>query len=129
MGAVNSSLYTGDIDYVNIPSGKESYWLIPLESEQNTSHRYFPCSTPPALTVQGKTVTIPTGDSSYAAIDTGTTLVGGTSESIANIFAQIPNSSPATGNLDGYWTYRELLSVWHSTRPAYRFRIQLAIPP
>lgn len=33
MGAVNSSLYTGEIDYVNIPSGKESYWLIPVESE------------------------------------------------------------------------------------------------
>ncbi|KAG9223824.1 hypothetical protein CCMSSC00406_0007686 [Pleurotus cornucopiae] len=89
MGAVNSSLYTGEIDYVNIPSGKESYWLIPVET----------------LTVQGNTVSIPTGDSSYAAIDTGTTLVGGTSEAIANIFAQIPDSSPATGNLDGYWTY------------------------
>lgn len=30
MGFVNQSLYTGDIDYQNIPDGQESYWILPL---------------------------------------------------------------------------------------------------
>lgn len=30
MGAVNSSLYTGSIDYVNLPSDAVNYWTLPL---------------------------------------------------------------------------------------------------
>ena len=30
MGAVNSSLYTGAIDYVNLPSNAVTYWTLPL---------------------------------------------------------------------------------------------------
>ncbi|KAG2125045.1 aspartic peptidase domain-containing protein [Suillus clintonianus] len=88
MGFVNSSLYTGTIDYQALPS-TPSYWILPMKS----------------LTVQGNSVSIPTGSSSYSAIDTGTTLVGGPSSVIQNIFAQIPGSQPGTGNWQGYWTY------------------------
>ena len=59
-----------------------------------------------AMTVQGKSITLPSGSSAYAAIDTGTTLVGGPSSAIQNIFAQIPGSAPGTGSWDGYYTYR-----------------------
>jgi len=86
MGGTNTNLYTGDIDYVNIPSGQESYWLIPLTG----------------ATVNGASVL---SGSVNAAIDTGTTLVGGPSADIAAIFAQIPNSQPGTGDLAGYYTY------------------------
>ncbi|KDQ50723.1 hypothetical protein JAAARDRAFT_41815 [Jaapia argillacea MUCL 33604] len=89
MGAVNNSLYTGEIDFQNIPSGQVSYWILPLTS----------------LTVQGAAVTVPTGASAYSAIDTGTTLVGGPSATIAQIYAQIPGSAPGTGNFEGYYTY------------------------
>jgi cathepsin D len=58
-----------------------------------------------ALSVQGSSISIPSGSSSYSAIDTGTTLVGGPSSVIQNIFAQIPGSQPGTGNWQGYWTY------------------------
>ncbi|KAG2040135.1 aspartic peptidase domain-containing protein [Suillus americanus] len=88
MGFVNSSLYTGSIDYQSIPT-TPSYWILPMTS----------------LTVQGSSVTIPSGSSSYSAIDTGTTLVGGPSSAIQNIFAQIPGSQAGTGNWQGYWTY------------------------
>ncbi|KAG1864833.1 aspartic peptidase domain-containing protein [Suillus subluteus] len=88
MGFVNSSLYTGSIDYQAIPT-TPSYWLLPMTS----------------LTVQGSSISIPSGSSSYSAIDTGTTLVGGPSSVIQNIFAQIPGSQPGTGNWQGYWTY------------------------
>lgn len=30
MGATNSSLYTGDIDYVDVPSDAITYWTLPL---------------------------------------------------------------------------------------------------
>jgi cathepsin D len=88
MGFVNSSLYTGTIDYQALPS-TPSYWILPMTS----------------LTVQGNSVTIPSGSSSYSAIDTGTTLVGGPSSVIQSIFAQIPGSQRGTGNWQGYWTY------------------------
>lgn len=88
MGFVNSSLYTGQIDYQNIPV-TPSFWLLAMTS----------------MTVQGKSITLPSGSSAYAAIDTGTTLVGGPSSAIQNIFAQIPGSAPGTGSWDGYYTY------------------------
>ncbi|KAG6329157.1 hypothetical protein ID866_9933 [Astraeus odoratus] len=88
MGYVDSSLYTGDIDYQSIPT-TPSYWLQTISS----------------MTVQGSSVTIPTGSSAYAAIDTGTTLIGGPSSVIQEIYAQIPNSAAGTGSWEGYYTY------------------------
>ncbi|KAG8721838.1 hypothetical protein FRC08_009639 [Ceratobasidium sp. 394] len=86
MGGTNTNFYTGDIDYVNIPNNQESYWLIPLTG----------------LSVNGANVL---SGSVNAAIDTGTTLVGGPPDSVAAIFAQIPNSQPGTGDLQGYYLY------------------------
>ncbi|KAH7335273.1 acid protease [Rhizoctonia solani] len=86
LGGTNTNLYTGDIDYVNIPSGRESYWLIPLTS----------------VGVNGANIL---GSTVNAAIDTGTTLVGGPTASIEAIFAQIPNSEPGTGDYEGYYLY------------------------
>ena len=59
-----------------------------------------------ALNVQGNTISLPSGVSSYAAIDTGTTLVGGPPQYISEIFAQIPGSRPGTENFQSYYTYR-----------------------
>ncbi|KAL4078971.1 aspartic peptidase domain-containing protein, partial [Scleroderma yunnanense] len=88
MGFVNSSLYTGQIDYQSL-STTPSYWLLTISS----------------MTVQGNSITIPTGSSAYAAIDTGTTLVGGPSSAIQNIYAQIPGSAAGTGSWQGYYSY------------------------
>ncbi|OAX43185.1 acid protease [Rhizopogon vinicolor AM-OR11-026] len=89
MGYANESLYTGTIDFQDIPDGQASYWL-----QQITS-----------MTVQGKSISLPTGSASYAAIDTGTTLVAGPPDSIAAIYAQIPGSQPGTGNWKGFYSY------------------------
>lgn len=89
MGFVNQSLFSGTIDYQNVPTGSESYWILPMTS----------------MTVQGNAVTLPTGSASYSAIDTGTTLVGGPTSAIEAIYAQIPGSAPGTGNYAGYYTY------------------------
>jgi cathepsin D len=86
MGYTNSSLYTGSIDYINIP-GTPSFWYIPLIS----------------MTVQGNSISIASGTT--AAIDTGTTNIGGPASSIEAIYAQIPNSQLATGEWEGYYSF------------------------
>lgn len=40
-GYLDNSLYTGDVDFVNIPSGQESYWTLPLTSLYLTSNVYI----------------------------------------------------------------------------------------
>ncbi|OJA16945.1 hypothetical protein AZE42_12288, partial [Rhizopogon vesiculosus] len=55
------------------------------------------------LTVQGNSITITSG--ATAVIDTGTTNIGGPASSIEAIYANIPNSQPATGEWEGYYTY------------------------
>ncbi|KAH0836319.1 aspartic peptidase domain-containing protein [Lanmaoa asiatica] len=86
IGYTNSSLYTGSIDYIDIP-GTPDYWYLPLDS----------------LTVQGTAVSV--GSGTIAAIDTGTTNIAGPSSAIQAIYAQIPNSSPASGQFSGYYQY------------------------
>jgi cathepsin D len=88
MGAVNNSLYTGDIDFNPIASS-ETYWL------QSVS----------AITVQGSAITVPSGNAALAAIDTGTTLIGGPADQVAAIYANIPGAKAATGQMDGYYVY------------------------
>ncbi|KAG8929641.1 hypothetical protein FRC02_005272 [Tulasnella sp. 418] len=87
MGFTNQSLYTGDIEYTSIPDGAESYWLIPMTQ----------------ITVNGAVVDI--GSAPLAAIDTGTTLIGGPASVISQIFAQVPNAQPAGPNFEGYYAY------------------------
>ncbi|KAI9510043.1 acid protease [Russula earlei] len=89
MGTTNTSLYTGQIDYQSVPSGSVNYWTLPLTN----------------LSVGSSSVTLPSGSSSYAAIDTGTTLIGGPATQVAALYALIPGSSPGTGNYEGYYTF------------------------
>jgi len=89
MGSVNTSLFTGAIDYIDVPSDAVTFWTLPVTS----------------LMAQGNSVAVGTGSASYAAIDTGTTLVGGPASIIANLYAQIPGSAAASGNYQGYYTY------------------------
>jgi len=88
IGFANESLFDGAIDFVPIPSGQESFWTLPLLN----------------LEVQGNAVAVPTSEQ-YAAIDTGTTLVGGPSDVIASIFANVPGSQVGTGDLEGFYEY------------------------
>ncbi|KZT25525.1 acid protease [Neolentinus lepideus HHB14362 ss-1] len=90
MGYLNDSLYTGDIDYQNVPSDQVAYWTLPLSS----------------VIVQGKSLSLPTsGQSMYAAIDTGTTLIGGPSDLVQSFYSNIDGSQAGTGSWEGYWFY------------------------
>jgi hypothetical protein len=71
------------------------------------------------MAVNGASVTLPSGSSSLAAIDTGTTLIGGPASQVAAVYAAIPGSAPATGNFDGYYTYRTSHRPWLSLAAQY----------
>jgi cathepsin D len=60
------------------------------------------------MTVQGNSISIASGTT--AAIDTGTTNIGGPASSIEAIYAQIPNSQLATGEWEGYYSFRKQTS-------------------
>ncbi|TRM65376.1 aspartic peptidase domain-containing protein [Schizophyllum amplum] len=88
MGFTNDTLYTGDIEYTDVV-GSQSYWLVEMTG----------------LTAQGNSVSLPSGSDSYAAIDTGTTLIGGPSEYVAKIYENIDGASAGSGDYEGYYIF------------------------
>ncbi|KAJ9093926.1 hypothetical protein QFC19_008160 [Naganishia cerealis] len=86
-GELDSSVYTGDVTYVSVADNKQAYWNIPIAG----------------ISSQGTTVSL--GSSVNAAIDTGTTLIGGPASIVAAIYAAIPGSQAMTGSYAGYYEY------------------------
>jgi cathepsin D len=113
LGGTNSSLYTGNIDFVNMPSGTTpSFWLLSITSASllflenlfltlNLTMLFL------GLSVGGKAVSVTPGDSALSAIDTGTTLIGGPLTDVTNFWNAVPNSVALQGENEGYFAYRE----------------------
>ncbi|KAI0935368.1 hypothetical protein AcV7_003825 [Taiwanofungus camphoratus] len=91
LGGTNSSLFKGDIEFQSLQtaSGSPTFWLLSVTG----------------VTVQGQSVQIPTGSSALAAIDTGTTLIGGPSQAVASIYSAIPGSQALNGQLEGFYSF------------------------
>ncbi|ORX39290.1 aspartic peptidase domain-containing protein [Kockovaella imperatae] len=89
MGGLDSSKYTGNVNYITFPSSEEDYWRIPMQ----------------VITVQGSQVSGVTDRMS--AIDTGTTLISGSPSDVQAIYAQIPNSEAMSqdSGFEGYYQY------------------------
>lgn len=81
LGGANSSLYSGNINYV--PLKAQTYWLVALDS----------------VSVNG--VTVASSQSNAAAIDTGTSLIGAPTAVVQAIYSNITGSEPATGSYQG----------------------------
>ena len=60
------------------------------------------------VTVQGKNIPISTGSAAIAAIDTGTTLIGGPTADVQAIYNAIPGSQ-AVPNSGGLYAFRKYL--------------------
>ncbi|THH29261.1 hypothetical protein EUX98_g4933 [Antrodiella citrinella] len=89
LGGTNSSLFTGNIEFINMPSATQpTFWLLSMS----------------AVTVNGNNVQIPTGNAAISAIDTGTTLIGGPSSAVQAIFSAIPNSV-ALSEMQGFFAF------------------------
>ncbi|RDB16308.1 Lysosomal aspartic protease [Hypsizygus marmoreus] len=88
LGGTNSSLFTGDIEFLTMPTSTPTFWLLSLSS----------------MTVQGKRVSITSGNSALAAIDTGTTLIGGPTEDVQAIWAAVPGAQ-AVDTMSGFFSF------------------------
>ncbi|KAF7301759.1 Peptidase A1 domain-containing protein [Mycena indigotica] len=79
LGGTNSSLFSGNIEFHNLvgSSSNPQFWMLQMS----------------AITVQGKPITISTGNAALSAIDTGTTALGGPSADVAAIWAAVPGAS------------------------------------
>ncbi|VDC07598.1 unnamed protein product [Peniophora sp. CBMAI 1063] len=90
LGGTNSSFYQGDIEFNAFPDGTEpSFWLQTVSS----------------LTVNGNSVDISNDSSNIAAIDTGTTLLGGPTAAVQAFWAQIDGSQELSGDQAGLWEF------------------------
>jgi cathepsin D len=91
LGGTNTTLYQGDIDFRSFtsPINQGSFWL----------------QTVTGVIVNGKSVSLPSGDSAIAAIDTGTTLIGGPTAAVDAIWGAVSGSQALTGNLTGYFAF------------------------
>ncbi|KAI0335064.1 acid protease [Cubamyces sp. BRFM 1775] len=90
LGGTNSTLFTGDIEFIPLTTttGGPTFWMLEMSG----------------ATVQGKTVSIPTGDAALSAIDTGTTLIGGPSDAVRAIYEAIPGSAEVP-SMQGFFQY------------------------
>jgi cathepsin D len=70
LGGTNSSLFQGEIEFLDMPGNGRSFWLLDLVQ----------------VGVQGKAVKVVNG---LSAIDTGTTLIGGPSADVENVWARL----------------------------------------
>ena len=96
LGGTNSSLFQGDIDFNNFPSGSTpSYWL----------------QTVSQLTLNGNSVDIGSSSSNVAAIDTGTTLLGGPTEAVQAFWGQVSGSRSLS---NGMFAFRTFFLASHS---------------
>ncbi len=57
--------------------------------------------------MDGKSVKLPGGDLALAAIDTGTTLIGGPTAAVDALWNAVPGSVPLSGNLAGMFAFRK----------------------
>jgi len=110
LGGQNQTLFQGNIEFLPLVTniGRPTYWLLNVT----------------AITVNGKSVTLPAGN--VAAIDTGTTLIGGPSAAVAAVYAQIPGSQQLSGNLAGFYAFRT--SLFFVMYLSLTFAFQLARP-
>jgi cathepsin D len=84
LGGTNSSLFTGDIDFQSFPANSvPSFWL----------------QTVSAVTLNGQSVSIGSASSNVAAIDTGTTLIGGPQAAVQAFYSQIPGAQPVSNGM------------------------------
>ncbi|KAG0143973.1 hypothetical protein CROQUDRAFT_65522 [Cronartium quercuum f. sp. fusiforme G11] len=84
LGGVESSLFSGDINYV--PLTNNSMWQIGIDGVSI-----------------GKQL-IPNSGSNKVLVDSGTSLIGVPSSVAASVYSQIPNSKPGTGKYEGYYS-------------------------
>ncbi|KAJ7119369.1 aspartic peptidase domain-containing protein [Mycena crocata] len=91
LGGTNSSLYSGEIEFLPLTGTANSFWSLDVSS----------------ITAQGKAVTL--SATKTAAVDTGTTVIAGPSADVKAIWAAIPGS--ALDTVSGFYQFPCATSV------------------
>jgi len=114
LGGTNTSLFSGDIEFINMPSSELTFWLMSLTGASDPLRFTLSWDSLMLLagvTVQGNSISVPTGSSAISAIDTGTTLIGGPTAQVQAIWNAVPNAQEIGSQMPGFWAFREL---WQS---------------
>ena len=85
-GYLDSSMYTGSVTYASVPANSE-YWQISMGS----------------MSMDGTSISL--NGLAAAAVDTGTTLIGGPASIVQTIYAAIPGSQAMTGSYANYYEF------------------------
>ncbi|KAG8879642.1 hypothetical protein FRB97_001553 [Tulasnella sp. 331] len=86
IGDVDTTQFKGGIEYTDIPTNEQSWWLLPMSQ----------------ITLNGQAFPL---DGALSAIDTGTSLMGGPQDSTDAFYQQIPGATAGTGENAGYYFY------------------------
>ncbi|KAJ8486927.1 hypothetical protein ONZ51_g4529 [Trametes cubensis] len=95
LGGTNSTLFTGDIEFIplTVTTGGPTFWM--LEMTGNLVNRSYAGQRSPGSIMR---------DAALSAIDTGTTLIGGPSDAVRAIYEAIPGSAEVS-SMQGFYAF------------------------
>lgn len=92
LGGVNNTFFTGNIEFQDLANNgvvnENTFWLLQVS----------------AVTVNGNAINAGSQQEALAAIDTGTTLIGGPSDAVQAIWNAVPNSQPVE-QMQGFFAF------------------------
>ena len=111
------------MEYVDIAGLTGTYWLLPFHCKLSLacySREFRLIYSSKDITVQDTEIPLTSIDSEssappWAAIDTGTTLIGGPDYFVSQVFAQVPGAYPGADDFEGYYIYRMSI-LWRLLR-------------
>ncbi|KAJ3576769.1 hypothetical protein NP233_g228 [Leucocoprinus birnbaumii] len=89
LGGTNTKYFSGEIEFIDMPTSNPTYWFLSMTN----------------VTVQDKSISISTGPAALAAIDTGTTLIGGPTAGVRAIWNAVPQAQDLGAYRPGFWAF------------------------
>lgn len=110
LGGRNESYFTGEVEFHNVTTGS-GFWAVGISSTWFEApacciHRSL---SPIGLSIQGVEVSVSEEDGKLAAVDTGTTLIGGPTAVVSAFWNAVPGSAPIS-NLAGHYAFRKFFA-------------------
>ena len=111
LGGTNSSLYTGEIEFIDMPAvSRPTFWQLIMTGQESSPRISFElnqkCIT--GFSINGNQISI-TRSTALSAFDIGTTLIGGPTADVNRIWAAVPDALALNGSNAGYFSIRESL--------------------
>lgn len=103
LGYLNQSVFEGPINYMRIPDGMSSYWLIEMQGLAVNGTNITSLGTPNVAIDTGSVTSV---ENSLVrllnlSLCSRTTLIGGPAAMIQALYRLVPGALPATGDYQG----------------------------